>query len=146
MKIATAVATAQATATAALFNNGKLWLYTGAQPTNGNTAGSGTVLAKFTLPATAFGAPALNPSTGISLAMVLTANAIGAITTEAFGVTPLVAVSYVCFSSTDVLLCSGSVGGISEGTNAGKDLVLNTATLGQSAALTITAFTHTIPM
>lgn len=43
---------------AAQFNSGTLNIYTGAQPANGDTAASGTLLVSITLPATAFSASA----------------------------------------------------------------------------------------
>lgn len=63
VRLATPTRNAMVAARGALWDGGTIEIRTGAQPATPETAASGTLLATFTIPATAFGAPATGVAT-----------------------------------------------------------------------------------
>jgi hypothetical protein len=128
MKLSNTLANAEAVAAAALFNSGKLRIYSGTQPVTPDTAlNSNTLLAELTFGATAFGAPT---------AGVLVANAI---TSDSSADASGTATFYRCFQSDGTtVLSDGTVG------TSASDLVLNSVAISSGAAVSVTSFTHTV--
>jgi hypothetical protein len=113
----------------ALLNSGKLRIYSGTKPTDGDTALSGnTLLAELTFGATAFGA---------SSAGVATANAI---TSDSSADATGTATFFRAFKSDGTTaVFDGTVG------TATSDLVLNTVSIVAAAVVAVTSFTLTEP-
>ena len=128
LKISNALANAEATAAATLFNSGYLRIYDGTQPATADTAiGSQVLLAELTFNATAFGAPVNG---------VLIANAI---TSDASANATGTATWYRCLKSDGTsALCDGSVG------TASANLVLNSVSISAGATVAVSSFTHTV--
>jgi hypothetical protein len=123
---------AEATAISALLNLGKIYVYSGTQPADAETAvtAANVILATVTLAATAFGA---------ATAGVLTAAAISAVTVATTGTAAWYRVCQA--ASATAVMWDGSVGI----TSNQFDMVVNTTSLVSGATFTISSFTHTIP-
>lgn len=125
----TELVNAGADAEAALFNNGYLRIYSGAQPATANTALSGnTLLAELRFNATAFGA---------AVDGVLTANAF---TADSAADASGTATFFRAFKSdgTSVLM-DGSVG------TASANLILPTTSISAGQTVSVSSMTHTLP-
>ena len=110
---------------------GSLRIRTGAQPANGDSAATGTVLVTFTLSATAFGAAAdANPHADA------TANAIASVNAAAAGT----AGYYEVLDNAGTVLWTGTV----TATGGGGDLTLASVSItsGQTVAVTSWKFRH----
>lgn len=119
-----------------LANAGKLRVYTGAQPTDANTAlGAQTLLGEFTMNATAFPASAASGSAPTRNA-VATANAIADITAIATGTA---AWFRLLKSDGTTALFDGTVG------TSGCDLNLTDITITTGETMSVTSFTVTNP-
>jgi hypothetical protein len=117
-------------AQAALFNNGYLRLYSGAQPATPNTAASGTLLAELRFGATAF--PAASGG-GPLVANAITDDA----SADASG-TPGY---YRCLKSDGVTpINDGEVG------TSGANLNMDSSSIVAGARISITSFQHALPM
>ena len=126
LKLADALANAQADAMNALFNGGKLQLYTTAQPGTADTATSGqTKLVEWTLPIPCWGAAA---------AGVVTANAI----TDVVGLADGAAAWFRVLKADGTKLMDGSVG------TSGANLNLDTVTITTGVTQHVTSWTHTV--
>jgi hypothetical protein len=126
-KRSNAAANAACDAMAALCNSGKLRIYTGSQPADGDTAiGAVTLLAELTMNATAFGAAVAGVATAAAITGDTSADATG--TAAWFRVWKSDGTSPVF---------DGSVG------TSGADCNLNTTALVAGAAVTVTALTLT---
>lgn len=124
---------ADVNAVTALLNTGFLEIYTGAQPTDANTAVSGTLLVTLTLNATAFGAATAAGSPG-SRIVTATAGAIGSGTAVATGT----AGYFVLYASNGTtVVAMGSVG------TAGADLNLSSTSIVSGGTVSVSAFTIT---
>jgi hypothetical protein len=120
----------------ALANSGKLRVYSGAQPTDANTAvGAQTLLGEFTLNATAFAASAAS-GTAPNRNAVATANAIADVTAVATGTA---AWFRLVKSDGTTVLFDGTVG------TSGCDLNLTDVTLTTGETMSVTSFTVTNP-
>ena len=109
---------------------GKIEVYTGSQPTNPNTAATGTLLATFTLADPSFGAPATGV---ITLAGTpLTASGVAAGTAGWFRASD---------NSGDAVM-DGTV----SATGGGGNLELNTTTVSVGLSVQITGGTVTMPV
>lgn len=107
---------------------GTMKIYTGAQPANGDTEGSGTLLATVTWADPAFGAA----SSGVA-----TATDPAAVTGAAAGT----AASFVVEDSTGANIFNGTV----TATGGGGDLQLSTTTISVGVTVDVTGFTYTQP-
>jgi hypothetical protein len=106
---------------------GHLKIYTGAQPATGDTAVSGTLLADFTLPATAFG----SASSGTATA--------GAITTVTGAADGTAGYFRVTVAATTTPVIDGACG------TSGTEMTMNTTTISTGVNVQITAYTVTMP-
>jgi len=111
------------------FNSGYLRIYSGTQPATADTALSGnTLLAELTFGSTAFGA---------AVAGVITANAIA---NDPSANNPGTASFFRCFESNGTtVIHDGSVG------TSDADLVLNTVDIVAGVAVSVTAYSLTLP-
>lgn len=127
-KLATVLRNAMVDGGCALANTGWVKLYTGVQPSDPNSAASGTLLASLRLAGTAF-QPSVNG--------VATANAI---TDDNSAANTGTAGYFRVYKSDGVTpLWDGSVG------TSGTNLVMNSTAIQQGAKVSVTAFTHTVP-
>jgi hypothetical protein len=123
-------------AMAALFNGGKLEIYSGSQPTDANTAvGAQTLLSTLTMNATAFPTAVASGSAG-SKVCTLTANSITSDTSAA--ATGTAAWFRVLKSDASTKVMDGSVA--ASGT---FDMILNTTSIVAGATVSCTSFTIT---
>lgn len=114
-------------------NTGFLDIYTGAQPTDANTAVSGTLLSSNTFSATAFGTPTAAGSPG-SRIVTANANAIGNATAGNTGT----AGYFVLYASNHTTIVGmGSVG------TSGADLNLSTLSIVSGGTVSISSFAVT---
>lgn len=125
-----ALANAVTTLTDAGSGAGKILIYTGAQPTNPNTAASGTLLATFTL---------ADPSFGAASAGTITLQGTPLSTT---GVAAGTAGWFRMLDSADNAVADGTV----SATGGGGQIELNTTTVSIGLALQITSGTITMPL
>ena len=126
LKLADATVNAQAAAMNALFNGGKLQLYTTAQPTNADTATSGqTKLVEWTLPTPCWGTPT---------AGVVTANTIADVVAIGDGA----AAWFRVLAADNTKLMDGAVG------TTGCNLNLDTITITTGVTQHVTSWTHTV--
>lgn len=109
---------------------GKIQIYTGAQPTNPNTAASGTLLATFTLADPSFGAAASGTITLQGVPLSTTGLAAGT------------AGWFRALDSADNAVCDGTV----SATGGGGQIELNTTTVSVGLNLQITSGTITMPL
>lgn len=120
----------------ALANAGKLRVYSGAQPTDANTAlGAQTMLGEFTMNATAFGASVAS-GTAPTRSAVATANAISNIVAAATGTA---AFFRLLKSDGTTVLFDGTVG------TSGCDLNLTDITLTIGETMSVSSFTVSQP-
>jgi hypothetical protein len=120
----------------ALANAGKLRVYTGAQPTDANTAiGAQTLLGEFTMNATAFAASVAS-GTAPTRNAVATANVIADITASQTGTA---AWFRLLKSDGTTVLFDGTVG------TSGCDLNLTDITITTGETMSVTSFTVTNP-
>jgi hypothetical protein len=120
----------------ALANAGKLRVYTGAQPTDANTAiGAQSLLGEFTMNATAFAASVAS-GTAPTRNAVATANVIADITASATGTA---AWFRLLKSDGTTVLFDGTVG------TSGCDLNLTDITITTGETMSVTSFTVTNP-
>jgi hypothetical protein len=120
----------------ALANAGKLRVYSGAQPTDANTAiGAQTMLGEFTMNATAFAASVAS-GTAPTRSAVATANAISNITAAATGTA---AWFRLLKSDGTTVLFDGTVG------LSGSDLNLTDITLTAGETMSVSSFTVSNP-
>lgn len=105
---------------------GTLKIYTGAQPANGDTEGSGTLLATVTFADPAFGAASGGTATATDPAAV---TAVGTGT----------AASFVVEDSTGANVLNGTV----SATGGGGDLQLSSTSLATGITVDVTSFTYT---
>lgn len=132
-QFADATIIADVSAITALLNSGFLDLYTGAQPTDANSAVTGTLLASLGLSATAFGAPTAAGSAG-SRIVTATANSIGSATAGATGT----AGYFVLYKSDhSTVVAMGSI------STSGADLNLSTTSITSGGSVSVTSFTIT---
>lgn len=128
-RLSTSARDTQLTALGPEFNNGYLRIYSGAQPATPNTAASGTLLAELRFGATAFPAPS---------SQLLTANAI---TQDSSADATGTAGYYRCLKSDGTTaLADGEVG------TSGANMNLNSVAISAGAIVSITSFTHALPM
>jgi hypothetical protein len=118
-----------------LCNSGKLRIYSGAQPADANTAASGTLLAEFTLNATAFGASSC-AGTAPSRAASATANAISDVTASA---TNTAGYFRIVKSDGTTAVIDGTVG------TSGCDLNLTDISLTTGETVHVTSLTLSMP-
>jgi hypothetical protein len=119
-----------------LANTGKLRVYSGAQPTDSNTAvGAQTLLGEFTMNATAFGASVAS-GTAPTRSAVATANAISNVTALATGTA---AWFRMLKSDGTTALMDGTVG------LSGCDLNLTDITLTAGETMSVSSFTVSNP-
>jgi hypothetical protein len=128
-RLSTSARDVQLTAFGPEFNNGYLRIYSGAQPATPNTAASGTLLAELRFGATAFPAPS---------GQVLTANAI----TDDSSADNAGTAGYFRALKADgtTPLLDGEVG------TSGANLNMNSTSIVAAARISVTSFTHTLPM
>lgn len=120
----------------ALANAGKLRVYSGAQPTDANTAiGAQVLLGEFTMNATAFAASVAS-GTAPNRSAIATANAIADITAVA---TNTAAWFRLLKSDGTTILFDGTVG------TSGCDLNLTDITITTGETMSVTSFTVTNP-
>jgi len=125
--ISDTAAEAAANAVTALCNSGTITIWTGAQPTNANTAvGAQTKLVTLTFGSTAFGAAAAG---GVATANAITSGTAGNSGTAAW--------FRVFESNGSTVVFDGSVG------TSGCDLNLNTTSITSGANVSVTSFTYT---
>lgn len=127
-QVSNAGVNAEASALAALLNNGYLRIYSGTQPANADTALSGnTLLAELRFSATAFGAP---------VAGLLTANVIAADTAaKATGT----AAFFRAFGSDGVaVVLDGTVG------TSAANMILPTVSIAANQTVSCSSFTHQV--
>jgi hypothetical protein len=123
-------------AVAVLLNSGKLRVYSGAQPTDANTAlGAQTLLGEFTFAATAFPASAAS-GTAPTRNAVATANAIADVTATNTGTA---AWFRALKSDATTVVFDGTVG------TSGCDLNLTDITITTGETMSVTSFTITNP-
>jgi hypothetical protein len=119
-----------------LLNTGHLKIYTGAQPTDANSAITGTLLADLVLNATAFITPAVASGTAGSRLVTATANAITNATAAASGTAGYFTLEA---SNGTTVHAYGSVG------TSGADLNLNSLAISLGATVSCSAFTIVMP-
>lgn len=131
-----AAAKAAVDAVAVLLNSGKLRVYSGAQPTDANTAlGAQTLLGEFTFAATAFPASAAS-GTAPTRNAVATANAIADVVATNTGTA---AWFRALKSDATTVVFDGTVG------TSGCDLNLTDITITTGETMSVTSFTITNP-
>jgi hypothetical protein len=109
---------------------GTLKIYTGSQPATADDSASGTILATFTLPATAFGASSAGTATLLGVPLSTTGTNAG--TAGWFRVES---------GGTPAKVFDGAVGA----TGSGAELELNTTTISVGVNVSITSGTFTMP-
>jgi hypothetical protein len=125
----------------AMFNAGKLQIWTDAQVSSGkdpDVAFSGTKLAEFTFSATAFGSAGTGSLTGSFPSKIWTVTAsfsASTVTALASGT----AATFGLVSSGAVLLAAGSVG------TSGADINFNSVAFSSGANITLSSFTLVMP-
>lgn len=113
-------------------NSGKLRIYSGTQPLDGDAAITGTLLAELTMNATAFTGPSGTASTD----QVLTANAI---TADSLADASGTATHFRLFKADGTTrILDGSAA------TASADLILSSATITMGGSVTVTAMTLTL--
>lgn len=132
LKATNAAAGAMLAALTTLVNGGSIKIYTGAAPTNVETAATGTLLATLALSATAFGAPSSSAGTDA----VATANAVTSATAVATGTAGYFR---VCNSS-GTAIWQGAIG------TSGSDLNIGTVSISSGGTIAVSSFTVTQPV
>ena len=129
LQIADEAANAAMDALGALCNSGKLRIYEGTQPADGDTGiGASTLLAELTMNATAFGAASNGVITANAITADSAANATG--TAQWFRIWKS--------NGTDEVV-DGTVG------TSGCDLNMNSTAIQENAAVSVTSLTLTMP-
>jgi hypothetical protein len=118
-----------------LCNSGKLRIYSGAQPMDANAAATGTLLAEFTLAASAFGASSLS-GTAPNRVATCTAAAISDVTASA---TNTAGYFRIYESNGTTAVVEGSVG------TSGCDLNLTDVSLTSGETVHVTSLTLSAP-
>ena len=126
-KLSNAAANAEINALCALLNNGYLRIYSGAQPTNPDTAiGAQVLLAELRFGATAFG----NGADGVATANAITQDA-------AANATGTAAWFRALASDGTTAHCDGTVG------TSGSDCNINSTAIQENATVSVTSMTIT---
>jgi hypothetical protein len=125
-QISDAAANASCNAVTALCNSGRLKIYTGSQPANGNSSITGTLLADFTLSGTAFG----SASAGAAALNVPSSVTAGNTGTAGYFV--------ILKSDNSTVVLKGSVG------TSSCNLNLGSTSISSGALVSITSYSFTV--